>query len=231
MSVGHSTVITSTTEKEVIMKAITTALTAIAMVLVLGGCAPAVDTEPAPPDDVAAETTTALPSTTEEPPNSDGEDESAKDHDAGFEPSKSQRGNIVKKIGEEAGFRDSNGDDLLVFTVDAIDVDPTCSSGYPESPANGHYVAITITAESTPLLNAEYYFSFSEWSWQVYNTSGVRLNDPVGNAWSCMGEADLLPTEIGPAQKVHGLVVLDVADPHGIVVFAPDPTLSWEWSY
>ncbi|WP_437584270.1 hypothetical protein ACSAGD_03065 [Paramicrobacterium sp. CJ85] len=207
------------------MKAIATAASVVALAFALVGCSTA--EEPSPPKEEAAAEVTSEPTPTKTPISSP--DETSENR--ALKTKETERGHLAKEIGEEAWLVDINGNTLITFTVDAIDVDPSCTSTYPESPINGHYVAITISAESTALLDPDYYFSFNEWAWEAYNPTGTRINDPVGNGWSCMNESDLLPVDIGPSQKVHGLVVLDVTDPHGVLAFVPEPGLSWEWSY
>ncbi|MFX0590951.1 hypothetical protein ACOARS_12600, partial [Glaesserella parasuis] len=73
---------------------------------------------------------------------------------------------------------------------------------------------------------------FGPYDWQAYDGEGKRLNDPMGNAWSCFDSGQLLPSQIGPGQSVSGWVVLDVAATTGslVMTMAGGPT-GWEWSY
>lgn len=208
------------------MKAIIT-LIATALAFSLTGCAPAVESAP-PKDEVSAETTTAPPAETEVP---------IETPEPTIEPApespESERGYLIKEIGQEASLTGYDQEELVVFTVDAIERDPTCTSGYPETPINGHYLAVTITAQTFPALanNEIGTVSFTEWAWEAYSSSGVRLNDPVGTGYSCLSNGEMMPSEIGAGQKVTGTIVLDVADLHGTVAYMPYTGIGWEWSY
>ncbi|ANG86900.1 hypothetical protein [Microbacterium aurantiacum] len=91
-----------------------------------------------------------------------------------------------------------------------------------------------LNVETTPELADDDFpwISFTQYDWQAYDADGKRLNDPVGNAWSCLDSGEMLPSQIGPGQSVSGWIVLDVAATEGIVVLAMggSPT-GWEWSY
>ena len=108
------------------------------------------------------------------------------------------------------------------FAVTDLVLDPTCDSGFSETPANGHYLGIHLNVESTPELAEEEFpwVSFTQYGWQAYDADGKRLNDPVGNAWTCLDSSQQLPAQIGPGQSVSGWIVLDVASPTGAVVLA-----------
>ncbi|WP_206476762.1 hypothetical protein [Microbacterium sp. KRD172] len=148
----------------------------------------------------------------------------------------STRGNMIKQIGQLAGTGISGDPDTIGsrFVVTDIVLDPVCDSGWSDTPANGHYLALHINVETTPELaqsdNPEVWFS--PYDWQSYDPHGKRLNDPVGNAWSCMSEAATLPSSVGPGQSVSGYIVLDVAATTGTVVMTlgGGPT-GWEWDY
>lgn len=217
------------------MKALTTAAAAIAMLFALVGCSTAIPNTTI--DDAAVEATTAPPMESTEPAESAKPERPKKKTEAVIEPApeppESERGYLIKEIGEEAALTSYDYIDLVVFTIDAIELDPPCTSGYPEASANGHFIAVTITAQTFPeLSDAEIdTVSFSEWAWEAYSTDGVRLNDPVGTAYSCLAEGELMPFEIGPGQKVTGKIVLDVSDVHGAIAFVPYAGLGWEWRY
>jgi len=148
---------------------------------------------------------------------------------------KNSRGNLVKEIGQLAGTSAITSDVVTSrFAVTDIVVDPQCTSPYPDAPQNGHFLGVHLNVETTPELADESFpwVTFTEYSWQAYDSDGKRLNDPVGNAWSCFDSAQQLPSQIGPGQSVSGWIVLDVASVNGAVVLAMggSPT-GWEWSY
>lgn len=210
------------------MRSLATATAAVALLFALVGCSTAAPETSI--TDAAAETTTAPPSQTAEPEEAAETEETT---EPSPQPPESERGYLLKEIGEEAGLTGYDDENLVSFTVDAIERDPECSSAYSEKPANGHYLAITVTAQTFPEL-AEYEsgsISFSEWNWEAYSAESVRLNDPVGNGYTCLSTGEMLPADIGPGQKVTGKIMLDVADLHGTVAFVAYGYIGWEWSY
>lgn len=149
-------------------------------------------------------------------------------------PAKSQRGNLVKAVGEIAGTTSLNsGVTTARFAVTDIVLDRECTSGFADAPSNGHYLALHLNVETTPELADEAFdwISITTYDWQAYDADGKRLNDPAGNAWSCLDSAEQLPGQIGPGQSVSGWVVLDVAAPTGIVVLTMGGASGWEWAY
>jgi hypothetical protein len=91
-----------------------------------------------------------------------------------------------------------------------------------------------MNVETTPELADQSYpwVSFSQYDWQAFDVDGKRLNDPNGNAWSCLDDASQLPGQIGPGQSVSGWIVLDVAATNGLVVLAMSGApAGWEWGY
>lgn len=147
---------------------------------------------------------------------------------------KSTRGNLIKEVGQLAGT--SSASDVITsrFAVTDIVIDPECTSGFADAPANGHYLGVHLNVETTPELAEDDFpwISFTPYDWQAYDADGKRLNDPVGNAWSCLDTGEQLPSQIGPGQSVSGWIVLDVAATNGVVVLAMGgaPT-GWEWTY
>ncbi|MFF2488040.1 hypothetical protein ACFVSU_16665 [Microbacterium sp. NPDC058062] len=151
------------------------------------------------------------------------------------ESATSTRGNLVKQIGQLAG-TSSLASEVVTsrFAVTDIVLDPECTSGFADTPTNGHYLGVHLNVETTPELAQEEFpwISFTQYDWQAYDADGKRLNDPVGNAWSCLDSGQQLPAQIGPGQSVSGWIVLDVAATNGFVVLAMSgaPT-GWEWAY
>lgn len=155
---------------------------------------------------------------------------------AGFdEPVKSIRGNIVKEVGQLAGMTASDGSDTVIatFVVTQIQLDPPCTSSFASPSANGHYIGMSINAETTAALADETFptISFSEFGWQAFDTNGKRLNDPIGNAYSCLDSSQQMPPDIGPGQSVSGMIVLDVAAESGVLALLMGANAGWEWNY
>lgn len=175
------------------------------------------------PDTAPAATTAASPTP------------SAPEAGSEYGPSeKSSRGNLIKKIGQLAGTTSSATNVVTSrFAVTDITMDVECTSGFQRAPKNGHYLGIHLNVETTPELAQDPFpsLSFTPFDWQAYDADGKRLNDPQGNAYSCMDQGQLLPSQIGPGQSVSGWIVLDVASPTGAVVLTMGGPTGWEWSY
>lgn len=200
------------------------AAASIAVLLTLAGCsaAPASDTGKRP-DTAPVATATPSPEPTETADSEFGESVT------------STRGNLVKQLGQLAGTSSIAGDVVTSrFAVTDLVLDFACTSGFAEAPVNGHYLGIHLNVETTPeLAESEFpWISFTAYDWQAYDAEGKRLNDPVGNGWSCLDPGDQLPVQIGPGQSVSGWMVLDVAAPSGVVALTMlgGPT-GWEWAY
>ncbi len=190
---------------------------ALALGLVLTGCtATPADTGKTPD---TAPVTEATPHASEEPAAA----------------AKSSRGNLVKEVGELAGTTSiASGVTTSRFALTDIVLDRECTSGFSDPASNGHYLALHLNVETTPELAEEAFdwISITTYDWQAYDADGKRLNDPVGNAWSCLDAAEQLPSQIGPGQSVSGWMVLDVAAPTGFVVLTMGAnTTGWEWAY
>jgi hypothetical protein len=192
------------------------ALVAVALSTVLGGCAGAGDID-------APSGQTTAPST-----------EPAGDRFGPVEVS--EDGNLLKDIGVLAAIVDErNGVSRVEFTVDAIEVDPGC--GAAAEPAQyGHFVVVTITVSTAATMSendgpAE--ITFDPSMWQVIGPDGATEDSSWTEAgFSCQGEAELLPVSIGPGENHTGKIVLDTAHATGALVYAPFVDAGgWEWRY
>lgn len=238
-------------------------LAATAMTLSLAACAstpePTVVTETvtaAAATDTATEEVVAVTSeavaptseepepTTEEPTESEAEatEADSADGEPNFgDPETSERGNLVKEIGQAAGIGDPNGETTVAFTLTDVTADFECTTDpmMADPPANRHYVAFEWDVEtgSTEAMTEAFYdplFTLSEWDMSVLDANGKRLNDVSGNALWCLESADSLPTEIGPKQTASGLIVLDLEVTSGILVISGSSwgvDGGWEWAF
>ena len=198
------------------------ATTVFVTALLLAGCS-------APPSDEGADSLKPVAAATVEPtpsptPTSEWGESVRNDHD-----------NLVKVINQLAGTTASYDDDVVTsrFTVTGFKLDPECNSGFSEGAANGHYLRVDLHIETTPELAKESSptMSFDEYGWNAYNADGTRLNDPIGNAWSCLDSSLELPMNIGPGEVVDGSVILDVKDATGSVALTFGGPAGWEWTY
>jgi hypothetical protein len=153
------------------------------------------------------------------------------------EPETSERGNIVKAIGETAQLVDGNGDLAVTFKVTKIERSFKCNSGYSERSKNGHYVGIWMTIQTTKAVDFDSDDSnvvpyFNPGDWQVVGPDGTTENDSEGNGYSCAKDSQSLPSQLGPGKKVSGVVVLDTTYTKGHLVMIQDFMDSgWEWVY
>jgi len=201
---------------------------ATAAITILAGCsAGPADADPDPshlPDTAPVATEAPSPSPT------------ASSADPAFgERVVNDHGNLVKTIGQLAGISLTEHEDVTAaqFAVTDIVVDLDCTTGYEDAPQNGHFVGIHLNVETTPELAQDDIgtLSFSEWGWLAFDAEGKRVNDPIGNAWSCLADSDQLPIDIGPGQSVSGWIVLDLPTTTGSVVLTMGAANGWEWTY
>lgn len=162
--------------------------------------------------------------------NEDSPAETAAPEPSADEPTRSERGNIVKKVGEVGEIGDSPE---VEFTVTGITVDPVCTREYAQASKYGHFVKLDFDITTTK--DAEGDFGLSFWKW--INADGTTANaDPsTGNGSACLPEAETVPRSIGPAEKVSGSVILDVPSTEGFLVLNPSYGVStgfesWEWA-
>ncbi len=153
-------------------------------------------------------------------------------------PPRSERGHIIKELGEEGGFTGSDDADaplVLNFTVDSITVDPECSSSFVQQPANGHYIAIGLRASTSPEFDPSTYLTFTEYDFQVIGPDGLTVSDVSGNAYTCLADNQRFTSDaLGPGQQYAGTVVIDAPASHGTLVYAPGAfggTSGWEWAF
>ncbi|WP_217183357.1 Flp pilus assembly complex ATPase component TadA [Streptomyces sp. AC495_CC817] len=183
------------------------------LALVLAGCASAPAPQAKPSIEPATPSATSDPSETPAPVR------------------ESERGNLIKSVGDTFGLGSEDGTSLANFTVTAITVDPQCTGEFAEAPEHGHYVRLDIEGETSAALDREMYFASG--SWFAIAENGTTFN---GDPWSlaaagCIDQTERLPNVVGPGERVTGAVILDVPTPHGVIVFKIDDGSGWEWEY
>lgn len=154
------------------------------------------------------------------------------------EPDKSDRGNLVKKVGETEVIAADNGDQVIAFTIGSIAVDVPCTAKFTVPAQNGHFLTLEMTVETSAKLAEEInpFFLLGDGAWKAIAPDGTTSNARLatGAALSCYNEAEVLPSVIGPGEKATGKVVLDVEDSQGILVLDYTPSGfgdGREWSY
>lgn len=152
------------------------------------------------------------------------------------EPQLSDRAAVIKKVGETGGIND-DGVILARFMVTAITVDPECEADADE-PANGHFVRLDIQAEGyAALADASWEDGLTTelWlqDWDVLDSNGIISNvDPVSmEAFTCLTEAEQLPSDVTAGQRALGSLVLDVPTTSGTLIMNYGGEATWEYAF
>ncbi|NKG19367.1 MULTISPECIES: hypothetical protein [Paeniglutamicibacter] len=147
----------------------------------------------------------------------------------------SDRGNLIKVIGQPAGTVNTAGDQTVSFVVKKIDMKIKCNAPYATKAENGHLIGIKMDVQTFKELNDPDYpgmtFDAHPSSWTFISKEGTTFNGDLGtsSAFMCLEDDDQLPNSIGPAQKATGWIVLDVPATTGTLIFSTQPGTGWEW--
>lgn len=149
------------------------------------------------------------------------------------EPKTSERGNVVKHIGDTAYiYADaSRKTELARWTVTNITLDAPCTDEGAEPSENGHMVVMDVTVQTTKDLPTDQtlYLGVTGY-WQYVLKDGTISNAPVnGSAALCLPQADMLPSEIGPASKAQGKLVFDLPTTDGYLIYKGGYATGWEY--
>ncbi|WP_350005790.1 hypothetical protein [Pseudarthrobacter sp. WHRI 8279] len=116
---------------------------------------------------------------------------------------------------------------LLSFTVKDV-VPITCDYPSDLSPSNGQVMAVLVDMETTPALgevnNLSQGISINALSFKFIKAEGTTTGTLSTNMiYNCLTDrSQFLPDRIGPAEKVSGLVLVDVPSPlAGTLIFEP----------
>lgn len=147
----------------------------------------------------------------------------------------SERGNLIKEVGDVAGILSEDGEPIIEFTVDKMTVDPKCTGKWKEKPENGHFILLEVSAQTyknVDEVNSNGWM-LNPYIFKIINEDGTTSNASAatGASYYCFNENKYLPT-MGDAEKAAGYVVLDVEDPSGTLVYEEGYTnIGWEWEY
>lgn len=135
------------------------------------------------------------------------------------------RGNLEKSVGDEAGVMTAEGEAIYTFKVNSITPDIQCTQEYATAPENGHFVAVDMdVVTSNAQMMEENYMSdvfITPSSWSFISAEGTVFNGDLGTvaSFSCLGDETTLAMSIGPDQKANGIVLLDVPNLEGTLVY------------
>jgi hypothetical protein len=149
---------------------------------------------------------------------------------------KSARGNVIKTVGQPGWLSLPSGEKTMSFVVKNITVDSACTSPYPQTPQNGHFISVAIDVETTPRLaeGINKFVWFGAQSWKLIADNGTTYNGSLdsGPAYGCLNDSERIPSKIGPAEKVSGTLVLDVPVTSGTLIFeSTGGGGGWEWAF
>jgi hypothetical protein len=147
----------------------------------------------------------------------------------------SDRGNLIKNLGQGASLTDQDGTETVAFVVKKITVDPKCTEQYAQKPKNGHFVALDVSVKTTSALakTPGGNFTMNSAQWKVIAPNGTTFNGYLsGNAYGCIASDKEIAQTIGPAENVTGTLLLDVPSVSGTLIFKPFlADAGWEWNY
>lgn len=140
--------------------------------------------------------------------------------------SKSPRGNSISALGETRSLTlASTGETVLSFTVKDV-VPVTCDYPSDLSPSNGQIMGVLVDMETAPELastNLRQGLSINALSFKFITTEGTTVGTLSTNMiYNCLlDRSQLVPQTIGPAEKVSGMVLVDVPSTTGTLIFEP----------
>jgi len=157
---------------------------------------------------------------------------------AAAESGKSPRGNIIKEVGQGAGITDPTHDNKEVVNFVVNSIKPgKCTEQYAQAPKNGNIVIVDVTVETKPELADAIMSSYrmSGHDWKFVAANGTTFNGSLGtSSFGCLPDAATFPSAgMGPGEKITAKVVLDVPQPHGILVLKEpfSNTNGWEYKF
>jgi hypothetical protein len=192
-------------------------------------------------DDAVTELNSSLGSTTQSDGGTTATDAGAEndapvDADAP-EAQTNARGNVVKGLGEQGGITNSDGAELLTFSVDSITVDPPCSPDWKKygTPvdAGHHLVAVGMQVTTSAAVTDADYLTVSGYDFKFIGADGITVDslDSVAT-YGCLDDtAEFTSDTLGPGQKYAGTVVLDLPAASGTLVLDPSWGQSGGWEY
>jgi hypothetical protein len=151
----------------------------------------------------------------------------------------SSRGNMIKKLGEEAGIcgDDSCKSVAVRFSVDEVKVDAACTEQFAGPASNGHMIAVKLRISTASDMRPEV-------GMDLFNPNDFAIIGPdeltesslaTQAAYSCLNDREKLPTAgLAPGSKYQATIVLDSRNTGGALQFRPSGStvgLGWEWQF
>lgn len=151
-----------------------------------------------------------------------------------------ERGQLVKKIGEEAILVTDGYDAPPTLTFKVVSIKPIKCDGPNATRPNGTPIAVALEIVTSPTFSGPLevdgrtgMISFRPHYWTGYASNGTRMSTVESSVeHGCLADkTTLLPGYFGKGENLTGLVILDVATPTGEVSFAPNGVGGWVWKY
>lgn len=150
---------------------------------------------------------------------------------ANSEDGLNDRGNIEASVGDEivvSGMVDDA--EVYKFKITNIDFDVQCTEPYAQPSENGKFIKVDVEVNtgSKEIFDKNYYSGayISASSFKYISAEGTTFNGDLGSTqtYGCIPQSQKLPSDIGPAQKASGSIILDVPATDGVIIF--DDSLS-----
>lgn len=151
-----------------------------------------------------------------------------------------ERGQVVKKIGEEAILVTDGYDAPPTLTFKVTSIEPIECDAPDATPPNGTALAVAVEVVTSSKFSGPLevdgqtgMISFGPRYWTGYASNGTRMSTVESSVQhGCLADnTKLLPEYFGKGEKLKGLVILDVTAPTGEVSFAPNGIGGWVWKY
>lgn len=149
----------------------------------------------------------------------------------------SDRGYLMKEVGQVASETTEEGKTTVEFKVKDIDLKLECTGEYAGKADNGHLVGIKMDVHTTKdLYDPDYpgmtFLGGHPGNWKFISKDGTTFNGQLGTggAGVCLKDTQTLPESIGPAQKATGWVVVDLPSTKGTLILELSGGVGgWEW--
>lgn len=142
---------------------------------------------------------------------------------------------LPKRLGEPAGIRDDALGLMVQFSFDRIQVNPKCTAKSRVKAGNGHFVAITVTAETGPNYDGTTLTDLNTADFKVIGPdSSQDVAVRTAAADKCFPTSDRLPVLAKPNKTYRGRIVLDTRFDSGTIIFRPgtlEGNGGWSWGF
>ncbi|ACU96768.1 hypothetical protein Svir_17410 [Saccharomonospora viridis DSM 43017] len=145
------------------------------------------------------------------------------------EPETNERGNIPKKLKEEAGLIHERGDSSAVFAIDEIKVDPECHE-YGVKPDKGHTLLLHVRVATGVEADANDAMSLLLNPYNFAELGSDGVTSPASSGM-CTDPDEYLPMQFGMNQKYRGTIEVVVPEASGTLILTNYGGRGWEWTY